>query len=298
MWEDAMIKTILIPVSTFEANNAAFRTGLNVARLFDSHMEFLHVGIDPVEVMAAAMTSADGGGIGPFAGEWLSHLESEAKEQAEKARSAVEDFCQDEGIPFQPGFDASRISASWHSEKGLEDRWVPIYGREAELVVAARASFTPGVLVENTSVLASVIFETGRPLLIPASGQSHSPLETAVIAWKPTREAARALGAATPLLERCKRIVVVSVREDGRDDTGSVDRLVVALSRHGAPVDAQTIASGDGEPVDALLNVASNLPGPFIVMGAYGHSRMRETIFGGFTQRILRDAALPVLMAH
>jgi nucleotide-binding universal stress UspA family protein len=266
-------------------------SALGIARMFDAHMEFLHVGIDPIEVVATAMASADAGGGGAVAADWLDRLETDAQEQAEKTRRSVEEFCKREGVPIHPGFDASRISASWHLEKGREPRWIPAYGREADLIVIGRAAAASGALT-------AALFDSGRPIFIPDSAQSGRPPETAVIAWKPTREAAHAVSAAMPLLEKCKRIVVLTVREAGSDDSGSADRLVVALRRHGVPVEAETLRPGNAEPVDVLLGAARNFPGSFVVMGGYGHSRVREMIFGGFTQRVLHGADVPVLIAH
>ena len=286
-----MIKTILIPATGSDSDAAVFTTALGVARLFDAHMEFLHVSIDPVEVLATAMASVDAGGAGVMAAEWIDRLETDAQEQAEKTRRAVEEFCEREAIPIHPTFDPSRISASWHGEKGREAHWIPAYGREADLVVIGRTGLATGVLT-------ATLFDSGRPLLIPGTTPSQRPIETAVIAWKPTREAARAVSAATPILEKCKRIVVVTVTEDERNDTGSADRLVVALRRHNVEAEAQTLPPGNGEAIDVMLNAARDIPADLVVMGGYGHGRVREMIFGGFTQHVLRGADVPILIAH
>jgi nucleotide-binding universal stress UspA family protein len=289
--ETSMIKTILVPTTGTADDEHAFTTALSIARFFESHLQFLHVGIDPVEVMATAMVSADAGGAGGIAAEWISRLETEAKQLSEESRRRVEDFCKRETVPFLPGFDPNRISASWHSEKGSEDQWIPAYGREADLVVMGRTETA-------ANALTSTMFDSGRPVLIPGVADAQPRLETAVIAWKPTREAARAVSAAMPLLEKCKRLIVITVSENEETDAGSVERLVVALRRHGIPVEAQTLRPQGAEPVDAMLDAARGFPGSFVVMGGYGHSRVREMIFGGFTQRILRGADVPVLIAH
>jgi nucleotide-binding universal stress UspA family protein len=286
-----MIKTILVRANSAEADTPAFGAAHAVARMFDAHMMFLHVGIDPVQLWEMTMASIDSGGARVMAGDWLSRVETEAQVQEDDVHRAVERFCEREQVPIQPKFDPNRISASWHTEKGREMEWFPAYGREADLIVVGRPA-------APTGVLGAALFESGRPLLIPASGQMTSAPETGVIAWKSTCEAARAVAAATPILEKCKRIVVLSVAEEAENDSGSTDRLVVALRRHGVPVEAEKLRPGNTEAVDLILDAARGFPSPLLVMGGYGHSRLREMIFGGFTNRVINGAEIPILMAH
>jgi nucleotide-binding universal stress UspA family protein len=286
-----MIKTILVRANSAEADTPAFAAAHTIARMFDAHMAFLHVGIDPVQLWEMTMASIDAGGARVMAGDWLSRVETEAQVQEDEVRRAVEGFCEREQVPIHPKFDPSRMSASWHTEKGREMEWFPAYGREADLIVVGRPA-------APTGVLAAALFESGRPLLIPGSGQMTSAPETGVIAWKSTCEAARAVTAATPILEKCKRVVVLSVVEEAENDSGSTDRLVVALRRHGVPVEAEKLRSRTAEAVDLILDAARGLPSPLLVMGGYGHSRLREMIFGGFTNRVIDGADIPVLMAH
>jgi len=285
-----MIKTVLVRSTGLEGDEAVSLAGLAIARMFDAHMAFLHVSVDPVQVWELTMASLDSDGARVMAGDWLTRLETEAQVQQDNAHRAMEGFCEKQGVPTRPGFDPSRLSASWHSEKGSEIEWFPIYGRESDLIVVGRSAAAAGVL-------SAALFDSGRPLLIPGSAPMVSQPETAVIAWKSTREAARAVAAATPILEKCKRIVVLTAIEE-KNETGSTDRLVVALRRHGVPVEAERLRANDAEAVDAILSAARGLPSPLLVMGGYGHSRMREIVFGGFTERVIRGADLPVLIAH
>jgi nucleotide-binding universal stress UspA family protein len=99
-----------------------------------------------------------------------------------------------------------------------------------------------------------------------------------------------------PFLARAKDIVVLTVDEDeGRGD--DVNRLVGALAWHDFPVRAERLISGPPGAVETLLDAASTRAG-LLIMGGYGHSRLREWVFGGFTKRILAAAPLPVLIAH
>lgn len=286
-----MIKNILIRTTGSDGDNPIFSAGLAIARMFDAHMAFLHVSIDPVQAVQIAAASIDTGGAPLMTGDWLERLETESQVQQDNARRAVEAFCDREGVPIRPSFDPNRLSASWHGERGRESEWLPAYGREAELIVIGREASEVGSL-------GAALFESGRPLLIPGTRGMTSPPETAVIAWKPTREAARAVSAATPILEKCKRVVVLTATVNAEDDTGSVDRLVVALRRHGLSVEAEKLRLAKSGDADNVLDAARNLPSPLLVMGGYGHSRVREMVFGGFTKRVLGGADIPVLMAH
>ena len=285
-----MIKTILVRTTGYDVDAPVFAASLAVARMFDAHMAFLHVSMDPVQVLQITAASIDTGGVPLMAGDWMQRLETESQIQQDNARRAVEAFCEKEGVPTKPGFDSNRLSASWHGERGHEVQWLPTYGREAELIAIGRSA-------TETGSLGAVLFETGRPLLI-AGSRPPAALETAVIAWKPTREAAHAVSAATPILEKCRRIVVLTVAEADEKDTGSADRLVVALRRHGVTVEAQKLRPGKSGVAETVLDAARGLPSPLLVMGGYGHSRVREMVFGGFTQRIIEGAEIPVLMAH
>jgi nucleotide-binding universal stress UspA family protein len=285
-----MIKTILTPATGLGGDLAVFKTALGIARGFGSHLQFLHVGVDPIEVLAAATASIDAGGGGSVAGEWVEQLEAEAEEQARTAHGSVEEFCKGEAIPLDAQGNGSGISASWHREKGREAQWIPAYAREADLAVIGRTG--------EGGALTAALFDSGRPLLIPGSAPTGKVPESAVIAWKSTREAARAVNAAMPILEKCKRVTVITVAERGSDDTRSTERLVVALRRHNANADARALRPGNAEPIDVLLNAAHDLSADLLVMGGYGHSRVREMIFGGFTERVLGGADLPVLIAH
>ena len=111
-------------------------------------------------------------------------------------------------------------------------------------------------------------------------------------------EAARAVTAAMPLLSIAKQIIIATVAEDEtafRDDGAA--RLLASLRWHGFPVSMRRLDPGPGGPAETLLG-ATREETALLVMGGYGHSRLREWVFGGFTQQILSGADIPVLMAH
>jgi nucleotide-binding universal stress UspA family protein len=121
--------------------------------------------------------------------------------------------------------------------------------------------------------------------------------ETVAIAWKPTREAAHAVTAAMPLLAAAKEIVILTVAEDEAVASAEDGPLVAGLGWHGFRVSAHRLSPNQAGAADTLL-AAARERNALLVMGGYGHSRLRQWIFGGFTRRVLEGAEVPVLIAH
>ena len=289
-----MIKTILVPATGSETDVATFATALQVARSFAAHLDVLHVRLDTTEV-AVAM-AADIGGGGTLSGQLIEQLEREVREREADARRIFSAFCARENltVAVSPAVRTTGPSTQWHVETGQEARWLAAYGITSDLIVVSRGS---GDDVTLRSILETVLLETGRPLLIPsAAAPSAAMFDTIVIAWKPTPEAARAVAFAMPLLARAKEIVVMTVaEEEGRRDDSN--RLARSLAWHGCVVSTERLKPGSHNAAQTLLTAASGRAG-LLVMGGYGHSRLREWVFGGFTERALSDAPLPVLIAH
>jgi nucleotide-binding universal stress UspA family protein len=161
------------------------------------------------------------------------------------------------------------------------------------LVVAGR---TPEEDVLGRTTLETVLLETGRPLLIPGTAAMPAAIERVAIAWKATQHTARAVAMAMPLVARAREVVVLSVAERP-DEHAATDRLVRAFGWHGLSARAEPLQPGPESAATTLL-ARANECADLLVMGGYGHSRVREWVFGGFTQQVLQTAPLPVLMAH
>ncbi len=150
-------------------------------------------------------------------------------------------------------------------------------------------------------LIEAILFQSGRPLLLTPERLTHPLLATIVVAWKDTPEAAHAVAAATPLIEQAERVMVCKTDEDVHDDDPERDsscaRLVRTLLRHNRHVTARHVASDGREPVDTLIDAIAD-EASLLVTGAYGHGRLREAVFGGFTRRVSSDGNLPVLLAH
>jgi len=140
--------------------------------------------------------------------------------------------------------------------------------------------------------------KSGRPLLIPTATPITVLPATIAIAWKGTQEAARAVTASMPLLSMAKQIIIMTVAEDeSRSEQEGTSRLMTCLRWHGFPIAMRRLVPIADNPAETLLAAAREEAG-LLVMGGYGHSRLREWIFGGFTQRVLREAEVPVFISH
>jgi nucleotide-binding universal stress UspA family protein len=193
---------------------------------------------------------------------------------------------------------ASGLEGEWHLVNDWYDG-VAFAGRH-DLVVTGQS--TTGLPVVSTVRPEDVALAVGRPtLVIPAKGRFESSGERVIIAWKPTKEAGRAVHDALPLISENAVVTIVEVSDGDPTDaarrSGS-DDLRRHLARHGIKATVETVKGADSAAGEIILSRATALKADLIVMGAYGHSRLRELILGGVTRTVLRDMTIPVLMSH
>ena len=288
-----MIKSILVPATGSDVDAGVFAAALAVARPFGAHLGFLHVRIDAATLATTIMAEVSSPQV---ITDLINRMEEEAEQREQKAKQLFESFCQRHGLPLAETLSGSPApSAEWLRAIGSEAYWVTEYGRAADLLVIGR----PGdALRVPSDTIEAALINSGRPLLIPPSAPMAALPDTVVIAWKATPEAAHAVTAAMPFLSIAKQIVIMTVAEDETtmEEEGAA-RLMAGLRWHGFPVLVRRVDPGAQGATETLLAAAREQPA-LLVMGGYGHSRLREWIFGGFTQRILREAEIPVLMAH
>ena len=147
-------------------------------------------------------------------------------------------------------------------------------------------------------VCASII-DSGKPtLVVPFAGQFEALAGRVLLAWKPTREAARAVAAALPWLHLAKTLHIATRREVDEDEVDHAAALTHWLKVQGVAAAVRTHGLGPGDIGEELLSLAADTGAELLVMGCYGHSRVREWVLGGASRSILRAMSLPVLMAH
>jgi nucleotide-binding universal stress UspA family protein len=149
-------------------------------------------------------------------------------------------------------------------------------------------------------IVEGALFGSGRPVVVvPYIQKSSAKLNRVMIAWDASRAAARAVGDAMPFLKRAKAIdVVIVASERAKSDEVPGADIGQHLARYNLNVEVKRIVATDTDVANTLLSHAADTSADFIVMGGYGHSRLREFILGGATRGILQSMTIPVLMSH
>ncbi|MER2268309.1 universal stress protein [Methylobacterium oxalidis] len=187
----------------------------------------------------------------------------------------------------------SELRTAWRQAEADATSFLVRQALAADLVVVGRATDADaGDLAAQPGAL---LMEVGRPVLI-APGTDHVRAERIVIAWKDGPEARRAVSAALPLIHRSKQVFVVSAGEEARS-TGA-EQVSQLLNLHGARATTHLLTATNREIADEILQFTTREDADLLVMGAYGHSRLREWLFGGVTRDILRTSPVCCLMSH
>jgi nucleotide-binding universal stress UspA family protein len=170
--------------------------------------------------------------------------------------------------------------------------------RRFDLAIVGQAKPEPSAAEEK--IAESALFDSGRPVIfVPYIQKAALKLDRVMVCWDGSRPAVRAIADAMPLLERAGRVeVVIVTNECGKQGEIQGADMGQHLARHGLNVEVRRITRDDIDVADTLLSHAADAGTDFIVMGGYGHSRLREFVFGGVTRRMLRSMTVPVLMSH
>ena len=180
------------------------------------------------------------------------------------------------------------ISREWRSAVINPTRLLVDLSRTADLIITGSDDGIDLGLPERCISLGELVLQAGRPVLVATKGAKRIFTNTALIAWKDTREARRAVVDALPLLCQANEVVVVTV--DPQPDVltqESMDDVLAFLRRHGVTARSQIIK--DRHERESLLTFARSIGAELIISGAYGHSKVRELIFGGVTRSLLAD---------
>jgi len=170
--------------------------------------------------------------------------------------------------------------------------------RRFDLAVVGQAEPETKMVEEN--IIEAALFDSGGPVtIVPYIQRAPLRLDHIMVCWDGSRAAARAIRDAMPFLRRAGRIEVVNVtNERGKQDQIECADIGAHLAHHGLNVVIKRIPLGDVDVAAVLLSHAADEDVDFIVMGGYGHSRLREFVLGGVTRSMLRTMTVPVLMSH
>lgn len=270
-------KTIVLHLDSTEHCEARADEACALAKAFDAHLIGLAV-LSPLSIPGTAPT------------EVVVELLSE---QWESDRAALESVAAN----FVARASAAGVvSAEQRFVVGVPEYAVALHARYADLIVVGQAPASEGGIAE------SLVMNAGRPVLVvPRSYERRVLGERVMVAWNAGREATRALTDAIPILRRAKQVDIVTVNaEPQREGHGELPGADIAhyLARHGVTANVLATAADDVDVGEWLLSRASDLGSDLVVMGAYGHSRLREFVLGGATRTVLASMTVPVLMSH
>jgi nucleotide-binding universal stress UspA family protein len=273
-------KTILVHMDPGKRCSARVDAAIRLAQQHDAHLVALHA-IAPFEPPGYVMAE-----MGP------------AIIEAQRAVAASE-FAQTESEFNKQVSAAGLRSVEWR--RTIDDMVdaMTLHARYADLCVIGQTN-----AAENSQVPANfperIVLAAGRPVLIlPAVGSFATIGKRILIAWNPSREAARAVTDSIPLLQRADTVHVMAVNpKAGEHGTVPGADIGLYLARHGVRVEVKADHGAEIDVGNELLSRAADLDADLIVMGGYGHSRLEEWVLGGATRTILESMTAPVLMSH
>lgn len=277
-------KTILAYLPSDEAAKRILDCVLPIAQEHNAHLIGLHV-LPRVPVM-----------YGVVAAEIPQSVVVEQEAQLARHADQLEEM-------FRTRCDREDVNAEWRCNK------VHYEDTTAEVVSQALCSDLVVVQQQRDSYFGTagdmpsrIVMESGRPvLIIPHTGDFSTIGNRVVVAWNGSREAARAAYDAVPLMQNAKSVRVLSINpkcREGYDSIALGDETALSLARHNIKAEVTVAKSADVPVGDELLNRLAEDGCDLLVMGCYGHSRLRETLFGGVTQNLMQHMTAPVLMSH
>jgi nucleotide-binding universal stress UspA family protein len=219
----------------------------------------------------------------------VDQLQSQAKDMAAALEARFRDALRREGL-----------GGDWAAPAGPVAAAIAYHARHADLTVIGQADPDHRRPPPGRGMIEDLLLAAGRPLLIiPYAGAFPAIGRTVAIAWSETREAARAAADALALIDPAASVTVLSIVRPGAQIDIPGAEIAAHLARHGLAVTAaRTISDGSISEADALLSYVADLGADLLVMGGYGHSRVRELTLGGMTRGVLQHMTLPVLMSH
>ena len=275
-------KTVLVHCDDSRGVGARLAVAAEVAQRFDSRLVGLHAR-EPFE----AVSYVDGGmGLGPL------------MKAYEAGRDAAEKTARD---AYEKAIKGRSFASEWRVAEAFSDDALAVNARYADLLVVGQAD--PEDAASGRSDLPEAMaFATGRPVLVVPKIGALAPVgKTVMVCWNASRESARAVTDALPFLRAAEKVIVlvidpeVSAAAHGQEPGADV---ALWVARHGVNVTVQRDVAADSKVGETILSRAADCDAGLIVMGIYGHSRLREFILGGASRTLLESMTVPVLMSH
>ncbi len=275
-YKDILVYADAAPGAAARLDAAAMLAATQKAHLIALHVDTIP--FTPVDLMGTGVTAE--------LYEWQLGMR---KERAETAQQAVKAAEQRHGVSFE-----------WRKVEGGIDSTLIEQGFYADLVVLSQNTPVTDLEAPLSPMAGNILMGTGRPvLLVPNAFKGKTIGRRVLVAWKPGAEATRAVHDALPLLQQAEAVTVMRVNPAAEEPAHHPGAdLATHLVRHGVKVTVTPVQAPDAKAGTAILEQARAMQADLIVMGAYGHSRLRELVFGGVTRQMLETPPLPVLMSR
>ena len=276
-----MIKDLVVNLTLSADRDPAAQFAVSIAATFEAHIAAIAFAYDPV-VMPTVMNG--------LSVAWVDTQRIENRAAAQEAVDRFEAAAKREGLSAEHRI----IEASLGKAANLFGRIT----RRFDLAVVGQMD--PERTLPDDLLIEAALFESGRPVVVvPYIQKEGLKLDRVLVCWDGSRSAARAVADSLPFLKRGKLVEIVMVASGGGkvDELPGVD-LGEHLARHDLDVEVKRLVAADIDVSNAVLSYAADCAADFIVMGGYGHSRLREFVLGGATRGFLESMTVPVLMAH
>ena len=277
-----MVKDIVLHLSTRASGDATVDYAVSIAASFEAHLTGVAFALDPFVPPTMGI-----GDVTPAS--WIDEERAQGQAVAKAAVARFEEVARRNGIAFNSQLTDSSLAGAGDLFSEIATRFDLSIVRQGE----------PRKAPLEELVIESALFDSGRPVLVvPYIQKGALKLDRVLVCWNGSRNSARAVGDAIPFLHRAEAVEVLIVTGEGStgDEIPGAD-IGEHLARHGLKVEVVRVAS-KGEVSNMILSHAADAGADLLVMGGYGHSRLREFILGGATRGILRTMTVPVLMSH
>jgi nucleotide-binding universal stress UspA family protein len=273
-------KTILVNCDTSKSVSYRLAVAADIAQRFGAHLVGLHVR-RPFETPVFL----DGG----FAmGDFFKIYDQGVKADETEASAA-----------FAKAIKGKELAPEWRTVDGYIDSELSVQARYADLIVVGQTG--PETTATPSDLPETVALATGRPVLVVPFIGAEPPGSVVLLCWNASREAARAAADALPVLKAAQQVIVLVVSPtasaEGHGAEPGAD-VAAWLARHGVRVTVQRDMAPDADVGGVILSRAADHGADLIVMGIYGHSRMREMVLGGASRTLLASMTVPVFMSH
>jgi nucleotide-binding universal stress UspA family protein len=279
------MKTILVPMEYRDTMQSALETALLLGRRCNSYIEGFALRWAISEFLVGDVM----GGVVP------SNYSEDVAAETKEAKRIFETFMQQHDVP-RATETTEPMSFGWLDDAPEGESFIGSYGRVFDVVVMKRRDEHSGPMHDRA--IESGLFESGRPILLSPPLPPRQIATNVLIAWNCSTEQARAIALAMPLLQKADRITVLTVIGGTGVAGPSAEQLIQYLRRNGIVAEAKGVELDSRSTGEAILATAQSLGCDLLIKGAYTQSRLRQWIFGGATQHVLENAALPVLLAN